>query len=78
VVRVVGHSDNVPIRTARFPSNWELSRARAASIARELAREMSDSSRLRVDGLADTQPIASNATPEGRQRNRRIEIIVPR
>ena len=77
-VRVVGHSDNVPISTARFPSNWELSRARAASIARELAREMSDSSRLRVDGLADTQPIASNDTADGRRRNRRIEIIVPR
>lgn len=77
-VRVVGHSDNVPIRTARFPSNWELSRARAASVARELAREMSDSSRLQVDGLADTQPIASNATAEGQQRNRRIEILVPR
>jgi type VI secretion system protein ImpK len=77
-VRVVGHSDNVPIRTARFPSNWELSRARAASVARELAREMGDSSRLQVDGLADTQPIDSNATPDGRRRNRRIEIIVPR
>jgi type VI secretion system protein ImpK len=76
--RVVGHSDNVPIRTARFPSNWELSRARADSVARELAREMSDSSRLRVDGLADTQPIVSNATPDGQRRNRRIEIIVPR
>src|SRR5690606_24097184 len=77
-VRVVGHTDNVPIRTARFPSNWELSQARAASVARELAREISDTGRLRVDGLADTQPIASNATPEGRQRNRRIEIVVPR
>jgi type VI secretion system protein ImpK len=78
MVRVVGHSDNVPISTARFPSNWELSQARAASVARALAREMSDSSRLRVDGLADTHPIASNATPDGQRRNRRIEIIVPR
>jgi type VI secretion system protein ImpK len=78
IVRVVGHSDNVPIKTARFPSNWELSQARAASVARALAREMSDTSRLRVEGLADTQPIASNATPEGQRRNRRIEIIVPR
>lgn len=78
IVRVAGHSDNVPIRTARFPSNWELSQARAASVARELARAMSDPSRLRVEGLADTQPLASNATPEGQRRNRRIEIIVPR
>ena len=78
IVRVVGHSDNVPIKTARFPSNYELSQARAASVARALARELSDSSRLRVEGLADTQPIASNATPEGQRRNRRIEIIVPR
>jgi type VI secretion system protein ImpK len=77
-VRVVGHSDNVPISTARFPSNWELSRARAASVAREMAREMSDTSRIQVDGLADTQPIASNDTADGRRRNRRIEIIVPR
>jgi type VI secretion system protein ImpK len=77
-VRVVGHSDNVPIRTASFPSNWELSRARADSVARELASVMTDWSRLRVDGLAETQPIASNATAEGQRRNRRIEIIVPR
>jgi type VI secretion system protein ImpK len=77
-VRVVGHSDNVPIRTARFPSNWELSRARAASVARELAREMGDGSRLQVDGLADPQPIDTNATDDGRRRNRRIEILVPR
>ena len=77
-IRVVGHSDNVPIRTARFPSNWELSQARATSVARALAGEMSDPSRLRADGVADTQPLVSNATPEGQRRNRRIEIVVPR
>jgi type VI secretion system protein ImpK len=77
-IRVVGHSDNVPIRTARFPSNWELSQARATSVARALAGEMSDPSRLRAVGVADTQPLVSNATPEGQRRNRRIEIVVPR
>ena len=77
-IRVVGHSDNVPIRTARFPSNWELSQARATSVARALAGEMSDPSRLRANGVADTQPLVSNATPEGQRRNRRIEIVVPR
>jgi type VI secretion system protein ImpK len=78
LIKVVGHSDNVPIRTARFPSNWELSQARAAAVARELAREVGDPSQLRVEGVADTQPLVSNATPEGQRRNRRIEIIVPR
>ena len=78
LIRVVGHSDNVPIRTARFPSNWELSQARAASVARALGYEMGDPSRLRAEGVADTQPLVSNATPDGQRRNRRIEIVVPR
>jgi type VI secretion system protein ImpK len=75
-VMVLGHSDNVPIRTARFPSNWELSKARADSVAVVLGDAMADQSRLAVEGRSDTQPVASNATPEGRARNRRVEIVL--
>ncbi len=74
-VLVVGHTDNVPIRTLRFPSNWHLSQARALSVKNLLARHV-DPSRLRAEGHADSEPIDSNATAEGRARNRRVEITL--
>ena len=74
-VDVVGHTDNVPIRTLRFSSNWELSKARAESVARLLAVRV-DPGRLTIDGLGDTQPIAPNDTPKGQARNRRVEIVL--
>lgn len=75
-VLVVGHTDNQPIRTARFPSNWQLSAARAETVARLIAAKLSDPSRVKAEGHADNEPLASNATPEGRQQNRRTEIVV--
>ncbi|WP_282609176.1 type VI secretion system protein TssL, long form [Pelagibius sp. Alg239-R121] len=73
---VAGHSDNVPIRTVRFPSNWHLSLARASSVAKILTGYLQDPGRMSVDGRADNEPIASNKTAEGRAENRRIEIIL--
>lgn len=75
-VWVIGHSDNVPIRTVQFPSNWELSRARAANVIAELSRHIRDASRLTPEGRADTEPVAANDSPANRALNRRVEIIV--
>ena len=75
-VQVAGHSDNVPIATARFPSNRALSQARADQVVKMLASQMSDSNRLSAIGVAESQPIASNATAEGRAQNRRVEITL--
>ncbi len=75
-VLVVGHTDNQPIRTVRFPSNWHLSQARAESVARTVAAKLSVPSRVRAEGRADNEPVASNATPEGRQQNRRTDIVL--
>ncbi|MEM7047296.1 MAG: type IVB secretion system protein IcmH/DotU [Pseudomonadota bacterium] len=71
-----GHTDNVPIRTVRFPSNWELSQARAQSVAQLMKAALRMPARVEARGRADVDPIASNQTPEGRARNRRIEIIL--
>jgi type VI secretion system protein ImpK len=74
-IDVVGHTDNTPIRTLRFPSNWELSKARAESVARLLAARVGPD-RLRADGRGEAEPVASNDTLQGRARNRRVEITV--
>lgn len=74
---VSGHTDNVPIRTLRFPSNYHLSKARAEAVATLLAQYLPDPSLLRPEGRADREPIASNATAEGKALNRRVEIEVP-
>jgi type VI secretion system protein ImpK len=75
---IVGHSDNVPIRSSRYPSNMHLSLARAESVMRKIAGEIDDPSRLKAEGRADKEPIADNATREGRAKNRRIEIVLVR
>ena len=75
-VVVTGHTDDVPIRTARFPSNWELSTERAASVVKLMAAKFRDPSRLRAEGVADSAPAAPNDTPANRARNRRVEIIL--
>lgn len=75
--QVTGHSDNVPIRTLRFPSNWHLSKARAEAVAAILAETVSQPGALRVEGRADAEPLASNDTAEGRELNRRVEIRMP-
>lgn len=74
-VQIIGHTDSLPIRSARFPSNWHLSQERADSVM-QLLIKTGVTSQLSAEGRADVEPIASNSTPEGRARNRRVEIIV--
>jgi type VI secretion system protein ImpK len=73
---VSGHSDSQKIQTLRFPSNWHLSDARARAVVELLVRGGMDETKLVVQGKADTMPVASNETAEGREQNRRIEIFV--
>lgn len=73
---VEGHTDNVRISTPQFPSNWELSAARAASVVRLFIETAVDPRRLTATGHADQRPVADNATAEGRQRNRRVAITI--
>jgi chemotaxis protein MotB len=79
-IRVEGHADNMeigPSLKSAFPSNWELSRARAAGIVRYLVEKGGlDSAKLSAVGYGASRPVASNATEEGRKRNRRIEIVL--
>ena len=79
-IRIEGHTDNVPIAKplkARFPSNWELSTARATNVVRFLQDEAGiDANSLEAVGLGEHHPLASNKTPAGRSQNRRIEIIL--
>ncbi|MFD2229306.1 flagellar motor protein MotB [Alkalimarinus sediminis] len=76
-ISVEGHTDNIPINTAQFPSNWDLSVARALEVAHGLFDDGAlDQSRFTVTGMADTKPLVPNDTPEGRARNRRVEIIL--
>ncbi|MDO9601327.1 MAG: OmpA family protein, partial [Rhodocyclaceae bacterium] len=69
-----GHTDNAPINTPLFPSNWELSGARAASVVRLFIETGVDPRSLTATGYAEQRPIADNASAEGRQRNRRVAI----
>jgi len=73
-ITVEGHTDNAPISTPLFPSNWELSGARAASVVRLFIDTGVDARRLTATGHAEQRPVADNAVPEGRQRNRRVAI----
>lgn len=77
IVHVEGHTDSLPITTAVYPSNWELSSARASSVVRFLlsGKQLSPST-LAAVGYGSSRPIASNATPEGRQKNRRVDIVI--
>jgi len=76
VIRVVGHTDNVPIKTKVFPSNWELSVARATNVVHFLEETGIPPDRMIASGRAEYQPVAENDTPEGRKKNRRIEITL--
>lgn len=74
--QVEGHTDNVPIKTAKFPSNWELGAARALVVLRALAQGGVPGEQLSAATYGELHPTASNDTPEGRKANRRIEIVV--
>ena len=75
-VEIIGHSDNVPIRSARYPSNWHLSKARAESVAAIIKQNLTNPERVSIEGRADLEPVASNKTREGRAKNRRVEIVL--
>ncbi|MGD0798344.1 MAG: flagellar motor protein MotB [Acidobacteriaceae bacterium] len=76
-LRVEGHTDNVPIHTAQYASNWELSSARASGIARLLLRHANvHAEMMSVAGYAEFHPAAGNETAEGRARNRRVDIVI--
>ena len=75
-IHVEGHTDTQPISTALFPSNWELSAARAATVVRRFETLGIESSRMTVLGLGEHRPAATNDTVEGRNRNRRVVLVV--
>lgn len=75
-VAIEGHTDSRPISTSRYPSNWELSTARATSVLRYMLLQGFDPARISASGYADTRPVAANDTPEGQAANRRVEIVI--
>ncbi|MFL5826443.1 MAG: flagellar motor protein MotB [Thermoleophilaceae bacterium] len=77
-IMVDGHTDNVPIQSAQFPTNWELSTARASTVVRYFIRAGVPQSRLGAAGYADLHPVASNSSENGRSRNRRVEVVLLR
>ena len=74
LIIVEGHTDDIPVRSPIYPSNWELSAARAAAVARYLEKYGVPHERLSIAGYADTRPIVPNTSPENRMQNRRVEI----
>jgi type VI secretion system protein ImpK len=77
-IQVIGNTDNIPIHNVRFPSNFDLSVARAQAVAALLKQQLSDPSRVGTEGKGPDNPIASNVTPEGRAKNRRVEVMIQR
>ncbi len=75
-IRVEGHTDNIPIKNENFPSNWELSSARASSVIRLFIENGVEASRLTAIGHGENKPIESNDTLEGRKRNRRVTVTI--
>lgn len=75
-IRIEGHTDDRPISTAQFPSNWELSGARASRIVRLFESRGVAAARMSVAGLGEHRPVADNATVEGRNRNRRVTLLI--
>ena len=73
---VEGHTDNIPIRSSSFPSNWELSAARAASVVRYLSIEGISPQRMGAMGYGEFRPVVRNDTPKGRLKNRRVVLLV--
>lgn len=77
-VTIEGHADSDKVSTIQFPDNMALSQARAEAVGKIIRADLRDQSRITTKGMGDTVPIASNATAEGKSRNRRVEVIVPR
>jgi chemotaxis protein MotB len=77
-VVVEGHTDSLPISGSHYPSNWELSGARAGAVVRDFVSNGVLARRVSLAGFANQEPIATNSTPEGREKNRRVEIVLTR
>ena len=75
-IRIIGHTDNIPINTTQYPSNWELGASRACAIARYYVRQGFEAGRFVCSSYGDTKPIASNDTEEGRLQNRRVNFLI--
>ncbi len=75
-VQVEGHTDNIPINSPSFPSNWELSSSRAGSVVRLFVEQGVPAARMVAIGYADNRPVDTNATPDGRSRNRRVNVLI--
>jgi chemotaxis protein MotB len=75
-IQVEGHTDNIPINSPNFPSNWELSSSRAGSVVRLFTEQGVPASRMVAIGYADNKPIDTNATADGRSRNRRVNVLI--
>ena len=75
-ILITGHTDNQPIRSMRFPSNWHLSQERADAVRDILASNGVGADRIRAEGRADGEPVVDNTTPANRALNRRVEVIL--
>lgn len=75
-IRIEGHTDSTPISNTRYPSNWELSTARASTVLIRLIERGIAPERLSAAGYGGFQPVADNATPEGRAQNRRVDVVI--
>ncbi len=75
-ITIEGHTDNVPISSPKYSSNWELSTARAASMVHFFIEKGLDPTKFSIAGYAEFRPLESNATEEGRQKNRRVEVVI--
>lgn len=75
-IQVEGHTDNIPINSPNYPSNWELSSSRAGSVVRLFAENGVPAARMVAIGYADNRPVDTNATPDGRSRNRRVNVLI--
>jgi chemotaxis protein MotB len=75
-IQIEGHTDNIPIQSPNYPSNWELSSARAGSVVRLLTEAGVPAGRLVAIGYADNKPLDTNASPDGRARNRRVNVLI--
>jgi chemotaxis protein MotB len=76
-LRVEGHTDNIPISTSQFPSNWELSTARATNVLRYLLKYYdAEPEKVSATGFSEFRPVADNATPDGRAKNRRVDLVM--
>ena len=77
-IRIDGYSDTDPIKTVTFPSNWELSEARAKSVAGVLKTDLAQPERVTVSGKGSDNPVAPNDTADNKSKNRRVEVSIPR